>query len=181
MNLLSKRDVFAENKLFATLDTTTRKVVFEQTPFLLSDTVGFIRKLPHHLIDAFKATLEESASADILIHVVDLSNPQMEKQVEVVDELIKQFNWGDKLVIRGGYARTHDYQFVNLVLNVASSFPFAGAISLPTQALAGGGTGIVNAYARLSVATLTGNPMLLTRTVVADDFRAPTASVLPCT
>src|SRR5690606_1463148 len=74
MNLLSKSDVFAENKLFATLDTTTRKVVFEQTPFLLSDTVGFIRKLPHHLVESFKSTLDEVREADVLLHVVDISH-----------------------------------------------------------------------------------------------------------
>jgi GTP-binding protein HflX len=78
MNVLSKSEVFAENKLFATLDTTTRKVVFEQTPFLLSDTVGFIRKLPHHLVESFKSTLDEVREADILLHVVDISHPRYE-------------------------------------------------------------------------------------------------------
>ena len=81
MTLLSKRDVFAENKLFATLDTTTRKVVFETTPFLLSDTVGFIRKLPHHLVESFKSTLDEVREADIFLHVVDISHPQFEEQL----------------------------------------------------------------------------------------------------
>lgn len=81
MNLLSKSEVFAENKLFATLDTTTRKVVFENTPFLLSDTVGFIRKLPHHLVESFKSTLDEVREADILLHVVDISHPQYEEQI----------------------------------------------------------------------------------------------------
>ena len=82
MNLLSKSDVFAENKLFATLDTTTRKVVLGHTPFLLSDTVGFIRKLPHHLIESFKSTLDEVREADVLLHVVDISHPQFEEQLE---------------------------------------------------------------------------------------------------
>src|SRR5438128_7665457 len=81
MNLLSKSEVFAENKLFATLDTTTRKVVFGATPFLLSDTVGFIRKLPHHLVESFKSTLDEVREADILMHVVDISHPQFEEHM----------------------------------------------------------------------------------------------------
>ena len=88
MNILSKSEVFAENKLFATLDTTTRKVVFEQTPFLLSDTVGFIRKLPHHLVESFKSTLDEVREADILLHVVDISHPQYEEQLEVVNKTL---------------------------------------------------------------------------------------------
>ena len=83
MNLLSKSDVFAENKLFATLDTTTSKVVFENTPFLLSDTVGFIRKLPHHLVESFKSTLDEVREADILLHVVDISHPHMKTRSEL--------------------------------------------------------------------------------------------------
>ena len=90
MNLLSKSDVFAENKLFATLDTTTRKIVFEQTPFLLSDTVGFIRKLPHHLVESFKSTLDEVREADILLHVVDISHPQYEEQVAVVNKTLAE-------------------------------------------------------------------------------------------
>lgn len=88
MNLLSKRDVFAENKLFATLDTTTSKVVFETTPFLLSDTVGFIRKLPHHLVESFKSTLDEVREADILLHVVDISHPAYEEQIGVVNKTL---------------------------------------------------------------------------------------------
>ncbi len=88
MNLLSKSDVFAENKLFATLDTTTRKVVFENTPFLLSDTVGFIRKLPHHLVESFKSTLDEVREADVLLHVVDVSHPQYEDQYAVVNQTL---------------------------------------------------------------------------------------------
>jgi GTP-binding protein HflX len=99
MNLLSKSDVFAENKLFATLDTTTRKVVFENTPFLLSDTVGFIRKLPHHLVESFKSTLDEVREADILIHVVDTSHPQYEDQLGVVNKTLQDIKAFDKPVI----------------------------------------------------------------------------------
>ena len=88
MNLLSKSDVFAENKLFATLDTTVRKVTIEHLPFLLSDTVGFIRKLPHHLVESFKSTLDEVREADLLIHVVDISHPNFEEQYEVVEQTL---------------------------------------------------------------------------------------------
>jgi len=96
MTLLSKSEVFAENKLFATLDTTTRKVVWEQTPFLLSDTVGFIRKLPHHLIESFKSTLDEVKESDILLHVVDISHPQYEEQVSVVKNTLAELGCRDK-------------------------------------------------------------------------------------
>ena len=96
MNLLSKRDVFAENKLFATLDTTTSKVVFENTPFLLSDTVGFIRKLPHHLVESFKSTLDEVREADILLHVVDISHSQYEEQLSVVNKTLEELKALDK-------------------------------------------------------------------------------------
>ncbi len=99
MNLVSKSDVFAENKLFATLDTTTRKVVFETTPFLLSDTVGFIRKLPHHLVESFKSTLDEVREADILLHVVDISHPQYEDQLAVVNKTLQDLKAYDKPVI----------------------------------------------------------------------------------
>ncbi|MGN6354455.1 MAG: GTPase HflX [Parafilimonas sp.] len=99
MNLLSKSDVFAENKLFATLDTTTRKVVFENTPFLLSDTVGFIRKLPHHLIESFKSTLDEVREADLLLHVVDISHPRYEEQMETVNKTLQELGAVDKPVI----------------------------------------------------------------------------------
>ena len=99
MNVLSKSDVFAENKLFATLDTTTRKVVFEQTPFLLSDTVGFIRKLPHHLVESFKSTLDEVREADILLHVVDISHSQYEEQLAVVNKTLVELKCADKPVI----------------------------------------------------------------------------------
>ncbi len=87
---MSKSDVFAENKLFATLETTTRKVVFEKTPFLQSDTVGFIRKLPHHLVESFKSTLDEVREADILLHVVDVSHPQYEDQIGVVNSTLQE-------------------------------------------------------------------------------------------
>ena len=99
MNLLSKSDVFAENKLFATLDTTTRKVVLGHTPFLLSDTVGFIRKLPHHLIESFKSTLDEVREADILLHVVDISHPKFEEQLVVVNKTLHELKSDDKPVI----------------------------------------------------------------------------------
>lgn len=99
MNLLSKSEVFAENKLFATLDTTTRKVVFENTPFLLSDTVGFIRKLPHHLVESFKSTLDEVREADILLHVVDISHPQYEEQLGVVNKTLQDIGAFHKPVI----------------------------------------------------------------------------------
>ncbi len=99
MNLLSKRDVFAENKLFATLDTTTSKVVFENTPFLLSDTVGFIRKLPHHLVESFKSTLDEVREADILLHVVDTSHPAYEDQLAVVNKTLQELKVHDKPVL----------------------------------------------------------------------------------
>ena len=97
MNLLSKSDVFAENKLFATLDTTVRKVVIDNLPFLLTDTVGFIRKLPTHLLDSFKSTLDEVREADILVHVVDISHPNFEEQIEVVDRTLREVcNGADK-------------------------------------------------------------------------------------
>ena len=90
MNVLSKSDVFAENKLFATLDTTCRKVIIDNLPFLLTDTVGFIRKLPTHLVESFKTTLDEVRDADILVHVVDISHPQFEEQIEVVDKTLRE-------------------------------------------------------------------------------------------
>jgi len=99
MNLLSKSEVFAEDKLFATLDTTVRKVVIGQTPFLLSDTVGFIRKLPHGLIESFKSTLDEVREADLLVHVADLSHPDHEEQITVVRETLAELKAADKPVI----------------------------------------------------------------------------------
>jgi len=99
MNMISKSDVFAENKLFATLDTTVRKVVIDNLPFLLSDTVGFIRKLPHHLVECFKSTLDEVREADILIHVVDVSHTSFEDQINVVNETLKDLGARDKETI----------------------------------------------------------------------------------
>jgi GTP-binding protein HflX len=96
MNLLSKSDVFAENKLFATLDTTVRKIVFETMPFLLSDTVGFIRKLPHHLVESFKSTLDEVRESDVLLHVVDVAHPQFEDQLLTVRKTLQELNVEDK-------------------------------------------------------------------------------------
>jgi GTPase len=96
MNLLSKSDVFAENKLFATLDTTTRKLVYENTPFLLTDTVGFIRKLPHHLVESFKSTLDEVREADVLLHVVDVAHPQYEDQLNVVNKTLQELGAHEK-------------------------------------------------------------------------------------
>lgn len=99
MNLISKSDVFAENKLFATLDTTTRKVVYDQTPFLLSDTVGFIRKLPHHLVESFKSTLDEVREADCLLHVVDISHSSYEDQMGTVNKTLQDLKAFDKPTI----------------------------------------------------------------------------------
>ncbi|MDX2048970.1 MAG: GTPase HflX [Chitinophagaceae bacterium] len=99
MNLLSKSHVFAENKLFATLDTTTRKVVYENIPFLLSDTVGFIRKLPHHLVESFKSTLDEVKESDVLLHVADISHPQYEEQINVVKSTLAELGCHDKPII----------------------------------------------------------------------------------
>jgi GTP-binding protein HflX len=99
MNLISKSDVFAENKLFATLDTTVRKVVVQNLPFLLTDTVGFIRKLPHGLVESFKSTLDEVREADIWVHVVDISHPQFEEQMEVVERTLHEIEENEKPTI----------------------------------------------------------------------------------
>ena len=99
MNMLSKSDVFAEDKLFATLDTTVRKVVIDTQPFLLSDTVGFIRKLPHSLIESFKSTLDEVRESDILIHVADISHPDLEEQIDVVKQTLVDLKAADKPTI----------------------------------------------------------------------------------
>ncbi|NCX96129.1 MAG: GTPase HflX [Chitinophagia bacterium] len=99
MNILAKAEVFAENKLFATLETTTRKVVYEQTPFLLSDTVGFIRKLPHHLVESFKSTLDEVREADCLLHVVDISHPAYEDHINVVNKTLQDIKAFDKPIL----------------------------------------------------------------------------------
>jgi len=115
MNMLSKSEVFAENKLFATLDTTVRKVVIDNLPFLLSDTVGFIRKLPHHLVECFKSTLDEVREADILLHVVDISHHNFEDQIAAVNETLKELGVLDKRVITvfnkiDAYKETKDVQ-----------------------------------------------------------------------
>jgi GTP-binding protein HflX len=99
MNMLSKSDVFAENKLFATLDTTVRKVVIGNLAFLLSDTVGFIRKLPHHLVESFKSTLDEVREADILIHVADISHPGFEDQIAIVNQTLSELKAIDKPIL----------------------------------------------------------------------------------
>jgi len=99
MNILSKSEVFAENKLFATLDTTVRKVVVENLPFLLADTVGFIRKLPHQLIESFKSTLDEVREADVLVHVVDISHPQFEDHIKTVEKTLSEIESIDKPTI----------------------------------------------------------------------------------
>jgi GTP-binding protein HflX len=99
MNLLSKSDVFAENKLFATLDTTVRKVVIDNLPFLLSDTVGFIRKLPHDLVESFKSTLDEVRESDLLIHIVDVSHPNFEEQIRVVNETLRELDLAAKPLV----------------------------------------------------------------------------------
>ena len=111
MNLLSKSKVFAEDKLFATLDTTVRKVVIENLPFLLSDTVGFIRKLPTHLVESFKSTLDEVREADVLIHVVDISHPNYEEQIEVVESTLGELGGGDIPVILV-FNKTDAYTYV---------------------------------------------------------------------
>ncbi len=99
MNLLSKSEVFAENKLFATLDTTVRKVIIENLPFLLTDTVGFIRKLPHHLVESFKSTLDEVREADLLVHIVDISHPNFEEQLEIVKQTLLEIDPKEKPVM----------------------------------------------------------------------------------
>ncbi|RLD53316.1 MAG: GTPase HflX [Bacteroidetes bacterium] len=99
MNLISKSDIFAENKLFATLDTTVRKMVIENLPFLLADTVGFIRKLPHHLVESFKSTLDEVRESDLLLHIVDISHSNFEEQIEIVNQTLADIGAGDKKMI----------------------------------------------------------------------------------
>lgn len=111
MNLISKSDLFAENKLFATLDTTVRKVIIDNLPFLLSDTVGFIRKLPHHLVESFKSTLDELDESDILVHVVDISHPNFEEQYDVVNETIKSIVKEEKPTIVV-FNKIDEYSFV---------------------------------------------------------------------
>lgn len=113
MNLLSKSAVFAENKLFATLDATIRKVVIGNLPFLLSDTVGFIRKLPHHLVESFKSTLDEVRESDLLIHVVDISHPGFEEQIAIVNQTLQEIGAGDKPIIVV-FNKTDAYSFVQM-------------------------------------------------------------------
>ncbi|HOK99380.1 MAG TPA: GTPase HflX [Bacteroidales bacterium] len=111
MNLLSKSNVFAENKLFATLDTTVRKVTIGNLPFLLSDTVGFIRKLPHHLVESFKSTLDEVREADILLHVVDISHPSFEDQINTVNQTLQEIGAAEKTTIMV-FNKIDAYQFI---------------------------------------------------------------------
>jgi len=110
MNLISKSDVFAENKLFATLDTTVRKVVVENLPFLLSDTVGFIRKLPHQLVESFKSTLDEVREADLLVHVVDISHPNFEEHIKVVQQTLHEIG-ADKKPVLLAFNKIDAYQW----------------------------------------------------------------------
>ena len=111
MNLISKSEIFAENKLFATLDTTVRKVVIENLPFLLSDTVGFIRKLPHGLVESFKSTLDEVRESDLLVHVVDISHPEFEDQIKTVNETLAEIGAADKPVIMA-FNKVDAYTFI---------------------------------------------------------------------
>lgn len=113
MNLLSKSDVFAENKLFATLDATVRKVVIGNLPFLLSDTVGFIRKLPHHLVESFKSTLDEVRESDLLVHVVDISHPGFEEQISVVNQTLQEIGAADKPVVVV-FNKTDAYSYIRM-------------------------------------------------------------------
>jgi GTPase len=113
MNLLSKSQVFAENKLFATLDATVRKVVIGNLPFLLSDTVGFIRKLPHHLVESFKSTLDEVREADLLLHVVDISHPGFEDQIRVVNQTLQELGAADKPILVV-FNKTDAYSYVKM-------------------------------------------------------------------
>lgn len=113
MNLLSKSEVFAENKLFATLDATVRKMVIGNLPFLLSDTVGFIRKLPHHLVESFKSTLDEVRESDLLLHVVDISHPGFEEQISVVNQTLQDIGAADKPVIVV-FNKTDAYSYISL-------------------------------------------------------------------
>jgi GTP-binding protein HflX len=111
MNILSKSEVFAEDKLFATLDTTVRKVVINTLPFLLTDTVGFIRKLPHHLVESFKSTLDEVREADILAHIVDISHPCFEEQINIVNQTLHDIKAHDKPTIIV-FNKIDNYQYI---------------------------------------------------------------------
>ena len=123
MNLLSKSEVFAENKLFATLDTTVHKVTIENLPFLLSDTVGFIRKLPHHLVESFKSTLDEVREADLLIHVVDISHPNFEEQYHVVEQTINEIVNDNKIVNQSSNRQSSNRQSI-VVFNKIDAFTY---------------------------------------------------------
>ena len=116
MNLLSKSEVFAENKLFATLDTTVRKVTIENLPFLLTDTVGFIRKLPHHLVESFKSTLDEVREADLLIHVVDISHPNFEEQYNVVEQTVNELLESQKKQTEGKKSKVESPEIPRIVV-----------------------------------------------------------------
>ena len=116
MNLLSKSEVFAENKLFATLDTTVRKVTIENLPFLLTDTVGFIRKLPHHLVESFKSTLDEVREADLLIHVVDISHPNFEEQYQVVEQTVNELVESQKSKVESRKSKAESPQIPRIVV-----------------------------------------------------------------
>lgn len=111
MNVLSKSEVFAENKLFATLDTTVRKVIIDNLPFLLSDTVGFIRKLPTQLVESFKSTLDEVREADLLVHVVDMSHPAFEEQIEVVNQTLAEITAGEEKPMLLLFNKIHAFSF----------------------------------------------------------------------
>src|SRR5690554_1297965 len=132
MNMISKSDVFAENKLFATLETTVRKVVIENLPFLLSDTVGFIRKLPHHLVECFKSTLDEVREADVLLHVVDISHPSFEDHINAVNETLKELGALDKPTITV-FNKIDAYQHPALQEEVSGEAVFADLEEPPLQ------------------------------------------------
>ncbi|MBI4930058.1 MAG: GTPase HflX [Bacteroidetes bacterium] len=136
MNLLAKSEVFAENKLFATLDTTVRKVVIDRVPFLLSDTVGFIRKLPHQLVESFKSTLDEVREADVLIHVVDISHPKFEDQIREVKKTLMEIGVGDKLtftVFNKIDAQRQNHNNVQRILQSEEQFLWDGENEIPKK------------------------------------------------
>jgi len=136
MNLLAKSEVFAENKLFATLDTTVRKVVIDRVPFLLSDTVGFIRKLPHQLVESFKSTLDEVREADVLIHVVDISHPKFEDQIKEVKKTLMEIGVGDKLtftVFNKIDAQRKNHNNVQKILQNEEQFLWDGENEIPKK------------------------------------------------
>jgi GTP-binding protein HflX len=164
MNLLSKSDVLAENKLFATLDTTTRKIVYENTPFLLSDTVGFIRKLPHHLVESFKSTLDEVREADLLLHVVDLSHPQYEDQMGTVNKTLQELKSHDKplLVV---FNKLDEYveKTFDAWLDDATKEELMRDLEQRWQEVTGGNSIFISALQRINIEKL--------RTVILDKVR----------